>query len=82
MGATTNPVAAAATILLVCTFAIVAMTCLWATSNRHPNRVRPQLLGRAAAPYWYSPTGRQDERGIGAPRDEGDPVLPAEPRHP
>lgn len=68
MGATANPIAAAATILLACTFATLALTYVWARSNRHSTRVRSQLIGRSAAPYWYSPTGRQDERGIGGPR--------------
>lgn len=55
---------AAIMVFAMCTLAILAFTMMWALSNRRPVRVHPQLTGRPAAPYWYSPTGRQDERGI------------------
>lgn len=57
-------VAAAITMVLACTTAILALTLTWALSNRRPVRPRAHMTGRAAVPYWYSPTGRQDERGI------------------
>ena len=82
MGATTDPIAAAATICFFCTFAILAMTYVWARSNRCAVRVRPRLVGRAAAPYWHSPTGRQDERGIGALRGGDEHARLIELRHP
>ncbi len=55
---------AAIWMVFTCTFAILAFTAMWGLSNRHPIRPHAQLTGRAAVPYWYSPTGRQDERGI------------------
>ena len=59
-----SPAAVAWMVLLAGTFAILAYTYFWAASNRHPVRARAHLTGRAASPYWYTPTGRQDERGI------------------
>lgn len=70
MDNTTTPAMAAVMVPLVCTFAILALTVFWATMN-HPRRrlrIRAPLTGRRAAPYWYTPTGRQDERGITAAR--------------
>lgn len=55
---------AAVMVFLMCTFAIVAYTVVWGLSNRHQVRRHAHLTGRPAVPYWYSPTGRQDERGI------------------
>lgn len=60
-------------VMLTGTFAILAFTVLWAVTSVRPARARVPLTGRAAAPYWYSPTGRQDERGIVA-------VVPREPK--
>ncbi|MGQ0843935.1 MAG: hypothetical protein ACT4QF_07345 [Sporichthyaceae bacterium] len=60
---------AAVWMFFACTTAILTLTLAWALSNRHPVRPRPHLTGRAAVPYWYSPTGRQDERGIRSLRD-------------
>ena len=58
---------AGAAILLSCTFAILAFTLFWAVANnRRPAVARTPLTGRRASPYWYSPTGLQDERGITA----------------
>ena len=60
-------------VLLAGTFAALAYTYFWAVSTRHPVRARRHMTGRAAAPYWYSPTGRQDERRIVA--------IPVRPSH-
>jgi hypothetical protein len=51
-------------VFFICTFASIAFTLMWGLSNRHPVRPHPHLTGRPADPYWYTPTGRQDERGI------------------
>lgn len=61
----------AAIILLACTAAILLFTYVWAASNLRPVR-RRTVSGRPAAPYWHTPTGIQDERGIIAiePRTE------------
>ena len=58
-------------ILLSCTAAILLFTYVWAASNLRPVR-RRTVSGRPAAPYWHTPTGLQDERGIIAlePRPE------------
>lgn len=58
-------------ILLACTAAILLFTYVWAASNLRPVR-RRKVSGRPAAPYWHTPTGIQDERGIIAlePRPE------------
>jgi hypothetical protein len=50
-------------ILLACTAAILLLTYMWAFSNMRPVR-RKVVKGRAADPYWHTPTGIQDERGI------------------
>ncbi len=50
-------------ILLACTAAILLFTYVWAASNMRPVR-RRVVNGRPAAPYWHSPSGLQDERGI------------------
>jgi len=55
---------AAVIVFLACTFAILALTMVWAVANRRPIRRRAHLTGRPAVPYWYSPTGLQDERDI------------------
>ncbi|MGQ0632246.1 MAG: hypothetical protein ACT4P1_14585 [Sporichthyaceae bacterium] len=55
-------------IFLMGTGSILMFTFAWAVQTRLPAVRGPQLTGRAAAPYWYSPTGRQDERGIIAVR--------------
>jgi hypothetical protein len=54
----------AVVIFLGCTAAMLAYTCLWALGTRKPVRPHPHLEGRPSVPYWYSPTGHQDERGI------------------
>ena len=58
-------------ILCACTAAILLFTYVWAASNMRPVR-RRVVSGRPAAPYWHTPTGLQDERGIVAmePRSE------------
>jgi hypothetical protein len=63
--------AEAAVILLACTAAILLFTYVWAASNLRPVR-RRAVSGRPAAPYWHTPSGIQDERGIIAvePRPE------------
>lgn len=66
MNGSSTPAAAALIIPLIGTAAILALTFVWALSNRRPVRVHARVVGRAAAPYWYSPTGLQDERGITA----------------
>jgi hypothetical protein len=51
---------------IVCsgTAACVSFAMAWAIgAHRRPRRHR-HLTGRAAEPYWHSPTGLQDERGI------------------
>jgi hypothetical protein len=63
---TASPETVAITICIVGTFAILAFTLLWAINTMRPVRRRPHLTGRPAEPYWYSPTGKQDERGIKA----------------
>ncbi len=57
---------ASVAILLACTLASLAFTAFWALANRRPEAVRVHLTGRRASPYWYSPTGLQDERGLSA----------------
>lgn len=52
-------------ILLACTAAILLFTYMWGASNAKPIR-RRTVSGRPAAPYWYHPSGMQDERGIRA----------------
>jgi hypothetical protein len=61
---TANPETVAIMIGIVGTFAILAFTFLWAFNTQRPVRRRAHLTGRPAVPYWYSPTGHQDERGI------------------
>jgi len=56
--------AAAFVVLFGCTAAILALTLLWALGTRKPVRPHPHLEGRQSVPYYYSPTGIQDERGI------------------
>ena len=51
-------------ICIVGTIASLAFTLVWALNTARPVRRRPHLTGRPADPYWYTPTGRQDERGI------------------
>ena len=50
-------------ILLACTAAILLLTFAWAAMNLRPVR-RRTVSGRPAAPYWHTPSGIQDERGI------------------
>lgn len=51
---------------IVCsgTGACVTFALAWAVGARRGTRRRVHLTGRAAVPYWHSPTGLQDERGI------------------
>jgi hypothetical protein len=56
--------ASAFVVLFGCTAAMLAFTLLWALGTRKPVRPHPHLEGRPSAPYWYSPTGLQDERSI------------------
>jgi hypothetical protein len=56
----------AALMVLAGTAASVGFTLFWGMGNAHPVRHRREVRGRAAAPYWHSPTGLQDERGITA----------------
>ena len=51
-------------VFLGCTAAMLAYTLLWALGTRKPVRRHPHLEGRPSVPYWYSPTGLQDERSI------------------
>ena len=53
-------------VALAGTFACVAVVFLWAVTTAHPARRRAHLVGRPAEPYWYTPSGLQDERGIEA----------------
>jgi hypothetical protein len=57
-------VAAAVVVFIGCTAAMLGLTLMWATANRHPVKVHAHMTGRPAEPYWHSPTGLQDERGI------------------
>jgi hypothetical protein len=57
---------AALVVFLGCTAAMLGLTLMWAMANRHPVRAHPHLTGRPAVPYWHSPTGLADERGITA----------------
>lgn len=52
-------------VLLACTAAILLLTFAWAALNLRPVR-RRVVRGRAADPYWHTPSGLQDERGITA----------------
>ncbi|MGQ0625756.1 MAG: hypothetical protein ACT4PP_14055 [Sporichthyaceae bacterium] len=60
------PAMAGLAIFLMGTGAILLFTLAWALQTRIPLARIPHLTGRPAAPYWYTPTGRQDERGITA----------------
>jgi hypothetical protein len=60
------PNAAAVVIFLGCTAAMLVFTFVWATAGRRNTPPHRQVTGRAAQPYWHSPTGLQDERGITA----------------
>lgn len=62
----TNPdnAGVAMMVFLAGTFATTSFTIIWALSNRRPVRIHARLTGRSAAPYWHSPSGLQDERGI------------------
>jgi hypothetical protein len=57
-------VAAAVVVFLGCTASMLGLTLMWATANRHPVKAHAHLTGRPAEPYWYSPNGLQEERGI------------------
>jgi hypothetical protein len=57
---------AALIVFLGITTSMLGLTLMWATANRRPVRAHAQLTGRQAAPYWYSPTGHAEERGINA----------------
>ena len=57
---------AAVVIFFGSTAAALGLTLMWAFSNRRPVRIHPHRTGRSAAPYWHSPTGLADERGITA----------------
>jgi|GEM_PF-4843253 len=61
---------AAIVVFLGCTASILGLTLMWALSNRRPVRPHPHLKGRPAEPYWHSPTGLQDERGINPAPEE------------
>ena len=61
-------------ILLAGTTAILAFTYMWGAANMRPVR-RRVVHGRAADPYWHTPSGIQDERGITAV----EPLPSAEP---
>ena len=50
--------------LFACTAAILAFTVMWALGTGKPVRPHPHLEGRPSVPYWYSPTGLQDQRAI------------------
>ncbi|HUR73026.1 MAG TPA: hypothetical protein VMZ00_02045 [Sporichthya sp.] len=52
-------------ILIACTTAILAFTYMWGAANMRPVR-RRVVSGRPADPYWHTPSGLQDERGITA----------------
>lgn len=58
------------------TFASISLTFLWAVTTARPARRRAHLAGRPAEPYWYSPSGLQDERGIVAMPFEGEGIAP------
>jgi hypothetical protein len=55
---------AAVAVFLGITTAMLALTLVWAMANRHPVKAHAHMTGRAAEPYWHSPTGLQDERDI------------------
>lgn len=65
-------------IFLTCTSAMLLYTAAWALSARAPAQRRSRTTGRSAAPYWYTPTGRADERGLtshpGKPRVVSPPL--------
>ena len=61
----------AVVVFLGCTAAMMAYTLLWALGTRKPVRPHAHLEGRPSVPYWYSPSGLQDERAI-KPWDNGD----------
>jgi hypothetical protein len=65
---------AAVVVFLGCTAAILGLTLIWAGSNRRPVRPHPHLTGRAAQPYWHTPTGLADERGINPPAEGSAPT--------
>lgn len=46
------------------TTACVSFAAAWALSARRRARPNRHLTGRPAAPYWHTPTGLQEERGI------------------
>jgi len=52
------------TIVLAGTTSCVSLAMAWAVGARRRPQRRAHLTGRPAAPYWHSPTGLQDERGI------------------
>jgi hypothetical protein len=56
--------AAAVVVFLGCTAAMLGLTLMWAMSNRNPVKAHAHLTGRPAEPYWYNPSGLQEERGI------------------
>lgn len=64
MGTTASSATIAVMVFLSGTFAILGYTLLWALTSHRPSRARAHMTGRSAAPYWYSTTGLQDERGI------------------
>jgi hypothetical protein len=51
---------------IVCagTASCVSFAMTWALGARRRSLPNRHLTGRPAAPYWHSPTGLQDERGI------------------
>ena len=51
---------------IVCagTASCVLFALAWGLGALRRPRRRPHLTGRAAAPYWHSPSGLQTERGI------------------
>jgi hypothetical protein len=49
---------------LACTSATLLLTVMWALATRRPVRAHAHLTGRPSVPYWYTPTGWTDDRGI------------------
>lgn len=58
-------------IVLCGTGACVSFALAWGVGAQRRSRPRRHLTGRPAAPYWHSPTGLQDERGIVPINDRG-----------
>lgn len=54
-------------IFLTCTTALLLYTVLWAAGVRLPVPRAHRPTGASATPYWYSPNGRAEERGLAGP---------------